>query len=210
MIPSRNEPFGSLANGLLYYYDTIKVQATVHTVTRLDRDTSGAVLIAKSQYIHSLLSTMQRQYEIQRTYIAIVSGRVKLDQGTISASIGRKADSIIERTVLDTGGQHAVSHYRVLERFKQQTLVEITLETGRTHQIRVHMAYLGHPLVGDSLYGEASTSIKRHSLHCAELSFPHPVLNESINIKIPLPADMKEIVHAKSNYLLTIECHLIT
>lgn len=195
VIPSRNQPAGTIANGLLYYYQQINLQATVHTVTRLDKDTSGALLIAKSQYIHSLLSTMQRQNEISRTYGAIVAGQVQPVSGTISAPIGRKENSIIERAVTATGGSNAVSHYRLLQMFKQQSLVEIKLETGRTHQIRVHMAHLGHPLIGDSLYGKASPKIFRQALHCSELAFQHPMTGEAINIKVPLPEDMLRLIH---------------
>ncbi|MDX5474626.1 MAG: RluA family pseudouridine synthase, partial [Bacillaceae bacterium] len=137
-IPSREHPTGSVANALLHYYKTNGIAATVHIVTRLDRDTSGVMLIAKNRFVHHLFSLQQRQHEINRTYFAIAHGCMEGDAGTINAPIGRKEDSIIEREVR-ADGQHAVTHYEVVKKTNEYTVVRLKLETGRTHQIRVHL-----------------------------------------------------------------------
>src|SRR5699024_9898785 len=150
--PSYLYPSGTVANGLLAHYDKHHLAYTIHIVTRLDKDTSGLMLIAKHQYSHSLLSQMQKKQEIKRYYKALVSGSIKEDKGGIRLPIRRKEGSIIEREV-GAGGQHAVTNYHVLKRYENFTYIKVQLETGRTHQIRVHFQALGHPLIGDSLYG---------------------------------------------------------
>lgn len=192
-IPSREHPTGSLANGLLYYYDQKGENYTVHIVNRLDRDTSGLMLVAKHRYSHSLFAGEQRTGTVKRVYNAIVHGIVEKDQGTINAPISRKEGSIIERTVREDG-QEAVTHYRVLERFSDKTLVELHLETGRTHQIRVHMAFIGHPLLGDTLYGGEKKEIDRQALHSRQLSFFHPVFKQRMEFRCKLPSDMEKIL----------------
>ncbi|MBO9128634.1 RluA family pseudouridine synthase [Bacillus sp. 165] len=192
-IPSREHPTGSVANALLYHYDQQNLPVTVHIVTRLDRDTSGLMLVAKNRFIHHLLSKQQQEKSIQRTYEAVIHGVLKSNEGIIDAPIGRKADSIIERTVREDG-QHAVTHFRVLERKKEITHVSLQLETGRTHQIRVHMAYLGHPLLGDDLYGGIKEEIKRQALHSTTLTFYHPVYEQEYTFTAELPDDMAQIL----------------
>lgn len=189
-IPSREHPSGTLANAVLYHYDTLGLQTTVHVVNRLDRNTSGLLIIAKHRYVHHLFSMMQRKGEIDRRYVAIVHGVMKEEDGVIDAPIGRKSDSIIEREVrLD--GQAAVTRFTVLDQKSDKTLVKIKLETGRTHQIRVHMSYIGHPLLGDDLYGGSTVEIKRQALHSHELSFTHPITEEQLVFVSHLPEDMK-------------------
>jgi|SRR5690625_180812 len=189
-IPSRLHPSGTIANGLLAYYAKKNIPYTVHVVTRLDKDTSGVLLIAKHQYSHSILSKMQQQYEIKRKYIAIIEGQPKVNSGTIDAPIGRKDDSIIERAVVENG-KRAITHYSVLDKGDKYSLVEIKLETGRTHQIRVHFSHIGHPLVGDHLYGADKRELARTALHCSRVSFTHPFTNEHITIHAPLHKDME-------------------
>lgn len=192
-IPSRHHPTGTVANGLLYYYEQNGLPFTIHIVTRLDKDTSGLVLIAKHQYCHSLFSTMQRNNQINRKYIAIIHGKMSEKNSVIDAPIGRKKDSIIERTVTNEG-KRAVTYYQIVKETEHFSVVEIELETGRTHQIRVHFSFLGHPLVGDDLYGGRMGIITRQALHCAEISFCHPFTKEQMIISTELPIDMKKII----------------
>jgi 23S rRNA pseudouridine1911/1915/1917 synthase len=196
-IPSREHPDGSLANALIGYYQQTGLQTTSHIVTRLDRDTSGIVLVAKHRHVHHLFSMMQRSGEVKRTYEAFAEGRVLLESGTIQAPIGRKDDSIIEREVREDG-QFACTHYRVLERNHGFTYLELSLDTGRTHQIRVHMTYLKHPLLGDDLYGGDRSLIARQALHCKKIKFIHPFLRKEMIFTAPLPDDMGEILEADS------------
>ncbi|KFM99887.1 RluA family pseudouridine synthase [Bacillus clarus] len=192
-IPSREHPSGSVANALLYHYDKQNLASTVHIVTRLDRDTSGLMLIAKNRFVHHLLSRQHQQKQVKRTYEAIVHGELSDEAGTIDAPIGRKADSIIERTVCEEG-QRAVTHFRVIESSSNQTLVALELETGRTHQIRVHMAHIGHPLLGDDLYGGQRDVIKRQALHSTSLTFYHPILEKEMSFFASIPSDMQEVL----------------
>jgi 23S rRNA pseudouridine1911/1915/1917 synthase len=194
-IPSREHPDGSLANALIGYYQRIGLQATSHIVTRLDRDTSGIVLIAKHRHIHHLFSMMQRNGLVKRTYEALAEGKIDLTRGTIKAPIGRKADSIIEREVREDG-QFACTHFQVLEKHHGFTYMELNLETGRTHQIRVHMSHLNHPLLGDDLYGGDPSLIARQALHCKKIKFIHPVLGKEMIFSASLPKDMSEILEA--------------
>lgn len=194
-IPSREHPTGSLANALVGYYERIGLRATSHIVTRLDRDTSGIVLIAKHRHIHHLFSKQQQCGLVKRMYEALASGAISVDSSKIEQPIGRKDDSIIEREVR-TDGQYACTHFIVLERYQAFTRIELQLETGRTHQIRVHMSYLGHPLLGDDLYGGDRTLIDRQALHCKRIEFTHPFTKEEMNFSAPLPEDMNEILKA--------------
>ncbi|MGX1900566.1 RluA family pseudouridine synthase [Thermolongibacillus altinsuensis] len=192
-IPSREHPHGTLANGLLYHYEKQQLFTTVHIVTRLDRDTSGLVLVAKHRHVHHLLSEQQKKGKIKRRYEAICHGHLKQTAGTIDAPIGRKGDSIIEREVREDG-QRAVTHFRVLKYVDDMTYVSLQLETGRTHQIRVHLSYLGHPLVGDDLYGGKREKIARQALHSRELTFFHPFLQTTLTFQCDLPNDMKQLL----------------
>ncbi|WP_045519725.1 RluA family pseudouridine synthase [Neobacillus niacini] len=194
-IPSREHPTGSLANALVGYYEKIGIRATSHIVTRLDRDTSGIVLIAKHRHVHHLLSKQQQNGDVKRTYEAFAEGSVKLKMGMIEEPIGRKLDSIIEREVR-SDGQCACTQYKVLKWYKEFTHVELELKTGRTHQIRVHMSYIGHPLLGDDLYGGNLLLIERQALHCRRIRFLHPFSGMDMNFTAPLPLDMDEIIKA--------------
>jgi 23S rRNA pseudouridine1911/1915/1917 synthase len=191
-IPSREHPTGSLANALVGYYEEIGIRATSHIVTRLDRDTSGIVLVAKHRHVHHLLSKQQQNGNVKRTYEAFAQGSLKLEKGSIEEPIGRKVDSIIEREVR-SDGQYACTHYKVLKRYNEFTHVELQLMTGRTHQIRVHMSFIGHPLLGDDLYGGSRTLLKRQALHCKKIHFLHPFNGEEMNFTASLPLDMLEI-----------------
>ncbi|MEH7381679.1 RluA family pseudouridine synthase [Bacillus sp. JJ1533] len=192
-IPSRESSTGSLANALLYYYQSIDHKATVHLVNRLDRDTSGLLLVAKHRHIHHLLSQQQKAGSLKRTYEAIVHGVIDEELGTIDAPIGRKDDSIIERQVREDG-QKAVTHFQVIQKYADYTYVQLQLETGRTHQIRVHLSHIGHPIVGDDLYGGMRAEMDRQALHCRELRFLHPIDKKEIVMDAELPEDMKKLL----------------
>ncbi|AMA51854.1 RluA family pseudouridine synthase [Bacillus inaquosorum] len=190
-IPSREHPSGSIANGIIHHYQKNGVRATVHLVTRLDRDTSGVMLVAKHRFAHSILSSAQKNGLVKRRYVAVVHGRMT-GEGTVDAPIGRHPDSIIERRVTPDG-QKAVTHFYVTRATDDITSVTLQLETGRTHQIRVHMSYLGHPLCGDTLYGGTRQKIGRQALHSEHLSFIHPLTQENMTFHAALPQDMKEL-----------------
>lgn len=194
-IPSREHPSGSLANALVGYYDQIGLSATSHIVTRLDRDTSGIVLVAKHRHVHHLFSKDQQSGKVKRTYEAFAKGIVVSDCGMVDQPIGRKEDSIIEREVR-ADGQYACTHFKVIERHAVFTHIELQLETGRTHQIRVHMSFLGHPLLGDDLYGGERVLIDRQALHCKQINFIHPFLGREMTFTAPLPVDMKVLLMA--------------
>lgn len=196
-VPSVKQRETSLANGILYYYRLKNLPYTVHIVTRLDRDTSGLVLVAKHQYAHSLLANLQLENKIGRVYVGFVAGYLKIKQGMINAPIGRSAHSIIEREV-NKQGQKAITHYKVLKEYPDYSYVEVRLETGRTHQIRVHFSYLGHSLIGDDLYGKESKYIKRQALHCKILKFTHPITQEELYIDAPLPMDLLKMFDKQS------------
>lgn len=189
-IPTKNEPTGSLANAIAGYYERVGICSTVHIVTRLDKDTSGLVLVAKHRHVHHLFSLQQKGREIKRTYEAFAEGRLDTDTGTIEEPIGRKPDSIIEREVRQDG-RYALTHYRVKKRFHDFVHIELRLETGRTHQIRVHMSFIGHPLAGDDLYGGSVVLIGRQALHCKNLSFFQPVKKEWVQLEAVMPLDMR-------------------
>lgn len=189
-IPSREHPSGSLANALTGYYRAIGLQSAVHVVTRLDRDTSGLVLIAKHSHVHHLFSQQQKSRSIQRMYTALAEGTGLPDTGVIELPIGRKPDSIIEREVREDG-QYACTRFKVTGRSSLCTLVELRLLTGRTHQIRVHLSAAGHPLAGDDLYGGSRNLIGRQALHCGSLSFVHPFTGNELAFSSRLPDDIR-------------------
>lgn len=193
-IPSKLHSKHTIANGLIYYYEQNHLPYTAHIVTRLDRDTSGLLLVAKHQYSHSLLAKLQNKNNIKRRYKALVHGQIEESSGKINVPIGRKLGSIIERTVtLD--GREALTLYHVEKNIGPYSLVNIELKTGRTHQIRVHFSHIGHPLVGDDLYGGLTCSFKRQALHCSELKFEHPFTKKQIHIQSQLPDDLKIFIN---------------
>jgi 23S rRNA pseudouridine1911/1915/1917 synthase len=197
-IPSREHPTGSLVNALMGYYKEIGLMAAPHIVTRLDRNTSGLVLVAKHRHMHHILSKQQQEKQVKREYEAFIEGTVVENNGTIEAPIGRKQDSIIERTVTDDG-QYACTHFQIIERYGPFTHVRVMPETGRTHQIRVHMAYIGHPLVGDDLYGGSQFFLNRQALHCRRIQFLHPVMEKTMEFSVPLPEDMEKLLQISAD-----------
>lgn len=191
---------GTLANGVVYSWLEHGEKRKFRAVNRLDKDTSGLVLIAKSQFAHQQLAILQQEGRIQRYYEAIVHGVIQEDKGTINAPIFRKGDSIMERVVHEDG-QHAVTHFKVLERFSDCTYIQLKLETGRTHQIRVHMKHMNHPLLGDDLYGGKQDLISRQALHGRTMIFSHPLTKEECIFSSDLPKDMVKIIEQKRGNL---------
>ena len=183
----------TLSNGLKYYYDTIGLKKKIRPINRLDRNTSGLVVFAKNEYIQEMLIHQMACGLFVKKYLGIVDGKLSTKSGSIDAPISRKEGSIIERRI-DSTGFRAITHYSVIAEFVNYSEVEFILETGRTHQIRVHCKHIGHPLLGDTLYGTASELIDRQALHSHYISFVHPITLEQMELTCELPLDMKALV----------------
>ncbi len=192
--PSLNHYTNSMANALAWYYQEQKKPFIFRCLNRLDRDTSGLTVVAKHLVSASILSDMVRRRQIHREYLAIVRGQVTPQYGTINAPLARKPGTIIERTVDFEHGETAVTHYKVMEEKNGHSLVSLRLETGRTHQIRIHMKYLGFPLIGDYLYNPDMENIERQALHSHRLAFIHPITEEEMTFHAPLPKDMQAVL----------------
>ncbi len=192
--PSLNHYYNSLANGLAWYFERQDKPFIFRCVNRLDKDTSGLTIIAKHMLSGGILSSMVANREIHREYRAIVRGKVTPAEGTIDAPIARMADSIIERCVDFEKGERAVTHYRTVDYANDHSLLSIHLETGRTHQIRVHMKHIGFPLIGDYLYNPDMEHIKRQALHSYRLQFIHPITGNPMDFTAPLPPDMESVL----------------
>lgn len=180
----------SLCNGIRFYFDKIGLKKKIRPVNRLDLNTSGLVVFAKCEYIQECLINQMKNNQFKKEYLAVCNRIFDKKSGTINLPIARKENSIIERRISENG-QTAITHYIVLKEFDNYSLVKCSLETGRTHQIRVHMSAIGHPLLGDSLYGSISDLINRQALHCFNLQFIHPVYNNDLNFWGDLPNDFK-------------------
>ncbi|NDO19158.1 RluA family pseudouridine synthase [Lachnospiraceae bacterium MD329] len=191
--PSMGNYENSVANGVMYYFKTRGENRVFRAVNRLDKDTSGLMTIAKNAYIHARLGEEIGTGELRRKYDCIVCGDIDGD-GTVDAPIKRADCSVINRIVSEDG-QRAVTHYKVLERYGKYTLLSMELETGRTHQIRVHMAHIGHPLAGDWLYGtEDKQKVPRQMLHSCYLRFIHPITNREMVFDSKYAQDMSEFI----------------
>lgn len=192
--PTSPEQRETLSHGVAHHFDRVGVKAKVRPVHRIDRDTSGLVLFAKTALAHSRLDPQLHPGTLDRAYLALVDGAVEGDAGVVDMPIGRDPRNPQLRAVR-SDGDAARTRWRVVERFPRATLLELELETGRTHQIRVHMAHLGHPVLGDRQYGRAGTSlIRRQALHAARLAFAHPTTGERVTFEAPLPEDMRALV----------------
>lgn len=191
--PSLGNYENSLANGVAYYYREQGDTFVFRCINRLDRDTTGLVLIAKNMLSAAVLSQEMRNRKIHRTYLAVVEGILPAS-GTIDLSIGRKEGSAIERCIDPERGERAVTHYERLDTNHVYSLAKIWLETGRTHQIRVHMKAIGHPLPGDFLYHQDRSKIGRQALHSWRLEFCHPITGEQMFFEQPLPEDMRRLL----------------
>lgn len=191
---------GTLVNALLYHCKNelsgINGVLRPGIVHRIDRDTTGSVIACKNDHAHNEIARQLKEHTIVRKYQAIVQGVLKQDEGTVHARIGRHPADRKKMAVVDRGGKDAITHYRVLQHFQNATYIECTLETGRTHQIRVHMASLGHPLLGDFVYGAKNNSYKLsgQTLHAGVLGFIHPSTGEYVETRAPLPEYFEKLL----------------
>jgi 23S rRNA pseudouridine1911/1915/1917 synthase len=206
--PGAGQPAGTLQNALLHHDPGLAQIPRAGIVHRLDKDTSGVMVVTRSLRAHAALVELLQARDVHRQYLAVVYG-VLIAGGSVDAPIGRHPHDRLRQAVVDEpGGRHAVTHYRVRERFRGHTLVECRLETGRTHQIRVHMAHARHPLVGDAQYGgglklpkgatpelvTALRAFRRQALHAEKLEFVHPVTGATVSVSAEPPADLAELI----------------
>ena len=189
----------SLANGLMYHFKESKSDTIVRIVNRLDMNTSGLLVIAKNQYSHMFLSNLIRDNIFKKQYLAIVHGNLSETEGIVEKNIYRSTEDSIKRVVHDTEGQYAKTIYKVIERYENSDLVKVLIETGRTHQIRVHMNYLGHPIIGDDLYGFKTNGVERQLLHANKISFVHPYTKENLTFEASAPDDMINYINKQNN-----------
>ena len=192
--PSLNNYTNSIANALAYYFQSQGKPFIFRCCNRLDRDTSGLTIVSKHLVSGSILSDMTKYREVHREYLAIARGSVTPSEGTIQAPLGRKEGTIIERNVDWEHGEDAVTHYKVVKEANGHSLVSLRLETGRTHQIRIHMKYLGYPLIGDYLYNPDMEYMTRQALHSHHMEFTHPITGEHMSFTAPLPEDMVRVM----------------
>ncbi|MDD4377303.1 MAG: RluA family pseudouridine synthase [Eubacteriales bacterium] len=198
--PTKGHPLHTIANGLMKYMEDNNQQFKIRFINRLDMDTSGLLVIAKNSHAQDDFTKQMKYNSIEKRYKALVKGIVEEDQFTINLPIGRPDPQRVERGVMVDGGYPSITHVKVLKRYdKGYSLVELLLETGRTHQIRVHMSHIGHPVVGDHLYGgENPWLIERQALHAYSLSFDHPVTRQRITTTADLPLDIKKTIELVS------------
>ena len=193
--PTKSHSESTIANGITDYIIKKNEKVKVRFVNRLDMNTSGLVIVAKNAYAHHALSLDMSKDKVEKTYITVVKGIVKEDFGTINQPIYRPTEDSIKR-VVDERGQESVTHYKVLERLNDATVLEVKLETGRTHQIRVHMNYIGHGIIGDELYGYVDENlINRQALHAYSLKFNQPRTKEELKFKANLPKDIEDLIN---------------
>ncbi|MFF3021387.1 RluA family pseudouridine synthase [Gottfriedia sp. NPDC057948] len=196
--PNEKGQLNTLANGVAFHFQENGLKTKVRHIHRLDKDTTGGVVFAKHALSSSILDSMLSQRKIKRTYTAIVEGNVKLPKGTINEAIGRDRHHPTRRRVSPKGDK-AITHYKKISYISNLniTILECQLETGRTHQIRVHLSFLGHPLIGDLLYGGKQKLLKRQGLHASNVQFIHPFTKENLSIDIPYPSDVKQLLNEK-------------
>lgn len=191
--PSCNHYENSLSNGIKYYFNLIGLKKKIRPINRLDKDTSGIVIFAKHEYIQEMLIRQMKDHTFKKEYLAILEGNLSKTSGTIKAPIARKAGSIMEREISEKG-ETAISHFELIKNFENYCLVKYTLETGRTHQLRVHSKNIGHSILGDTLYGSPSNLISHQALHAYKVTFIHPITKELLTLEAPLPLDMQNLI----------------
>lgn len=184
----------TLSNGIAKYFMDKGIKKKIRFVNRLDMDTTGVLVVAKNPFAHQQLDLQFEENTVEKKYKAIVSGVVEKDMDYIDVPIGREEEKSI-RKVATENGQEALTKYSVIERYKDATLLDVQIFTGRSHQIRVHLYHIGHPIIGDSLYNEKSPYINRQALHSYYLKVKHPRTKKSIEFIAPLPSDMEELIN---------------
>ena len=193
--PSFSHFNDTLSNGLKFYFDKINLHKKIRPVNRLDLNTSGLIIFAKNEYVQETLIKQMNNKTFKKEYLAVVCGKLSLKKETINKPIARKENSIIERCISNNGKQ-AITHFEVLKEYDTFSLIKCVLETGRTHQIRVHFASISHPLLGDVLYGGVAKvgPLKRQALHSSRIEMTHPITKELLEITVPLPTDMQKLI----------------
>lgn len=197
--PAPGNYAGTLVNALLYRFNLSKGENSIRPgiVHRIDKDTSGLMVVAKDDKTHELLSEMIKEKKIERLYLAIVCGVIKHDTGTIDAPIGRDLNNRQKMAVTDVNSKDAITHFRVLDRFKNHTLIECKLETGRTHQIRAHMEYIGYPIANDPLYGKSKKSTDfGQMLHSKSIRFIHPITHKELFFEALPPKEFDDYLNS--------------
>lgn len=196
--PTKGHPDSTIGNAVAWHFSQNGFHGKIRFINRLDRDTSGLLLIAKNGYAQQVISNQMIADEVEKGYLALVHGVVSQDSGTIQLPIGRPDPEDVRRAVM-ADGQDSVTHFEVLERFAEATLVKIRLETGRTHQIRVHFSHIGHTLIGDELYGSSSKMIQRQALHSYFVKLKLPRTGEVVALESDLPEDFKALIALMSS-----------
>ena len=192
--PTKSHFENTMANGVTDYIVKKGEAVKIRFVNRLDMNTSGLVIVAKNPFAQHVLSSEMKEEGFDKKYITVVKGVVEKDQDTVEEPIYRPTDDSVKR-IVDPRGQESITHYKVIERLKGATVLEVKLETGRTHQIRVHMSHIGHPIIGDELYGSLDEDlINRQALHAYSLKFKQPRTKEILEFKTDIPRDMKELI----------------
>lgn len=191
--PTKNYPYNTILNGMGYYFEQNNIKKKVRFANRLDKDTSGVLVIAKNSFAHQQMSRQFKEDTVEKGYLALVNGIVEKDYDTINLPIEREEESSMKRIVREDG-KVSITKYKVIERYKNSTLLSLKLETGRTHQIRVHLEHIGHPIVGDRLYNSESPFIDRQALHSYYLKFKTIRSGETKEVKAELPQDMKPLL----------------
>ena len=191
--PSMKHYNNSLSNGVRYYFNQLNLKVKIRPVNRLDKDTSGIVVFAKNAYIQECLVKQMKLGIFKKEYLALLEGNLEHNTGTINAPIARKDNSIIEREISNLG-INAITHYELVKNYDFYCLVKFILDTGRTHQIRLHSKYIGHSILGDTLYGNSSNLINRQALHAFKVCFIHPITKEKLKIVAELSEDIKNLI----------------
>ncbi|WP_251547042.1 RluA family pseudouridine synthase [Limosilactobacillus caecicola] len=203
-VPAHNVPVqDSLVNRVKYYYVANHYPNQVtHVATRLDKDTSGLVIFPKHRFAHAVLDSQLKRHEVKKDYLAVVGGHLAIEHGYIYAPIERDPASFVKRRV-SPSGKPSVTEFWTKQAGKCATIVQVRLHTGRTHQIRVHFSFLGHPLEGDEMYGGDCELVQRQALHCERVSFFSPFKQRQITCQAPLPNDLQQLIHQLQ---ITKEC----